>query len=244
MARPPSPLQRRKTMEKKMNDKTALVRRCLLTPTELHVRETEGGQSRTITGYAVLFGVQSAPLWQDEDSEAREVIAPGAITRELLDGQDIKMTMFHDRQLILARSNKANGTLSYEVDEKGVKFEFEAPNTVDGDKALELVRRGDISGCSFAFSTRYYDDACVERTAAVVNGVTMITYRVKAITGVYDFTLAADPAYPDTSVEAREFAATLREDSPEEEEGEKPEDKEKITEQVREMRRAANHTII
>lgn len=229
---------------KQTNNKDKVVVRMLHTCSDVQVREAGEGEepSRTITGYAILFGVPSNPLWSDEDSEAREVIAKEAVTTELLDGQDIKFTMFHDRQLILARSCKGSGTLKYRVDDKGVSFEFDAPNTVDGDKALELVRRGDIAGCSFMFSTRYYDDACVERTANVVNGVTMITYNVKAITGIYDFTLAADPAYPDTSVEARDFADKLHESA-------KPQlldDKEKITkmrEQVREMRRAAGHRI-
>jgi Phage head maturation protease len=227
-------------MAKKNKDK--VVHRMLHTCSDVHIREANGEEpSRTITGYAILFGIPSDPIWSDEDSEAREVISKTAITKELLDGCDIKFTMFHDRQLILARSRNGVGTLSYNVDEKGVSFEFDAPNTVDGDKALELVRRGDISGCSFMFTTRYYDDACVTRTANVVNGVTMIIYTVEVVTGVYDFTLAADPAYPDTSVEARDFAADLHESI-------KPqqEDREKITkmrEQVRDMRRAAGHRI-
>ena len=105
-------------METKTMNKDTIIRRCLCTPTELHVREAAEGEapSRTITGYAILFNVPSAPLWSDEDSEAREVIAPEAVTKELLDGQDIKMTMFHNRQLILARSNKGGGTLSYTED--------------------------------------------------------------------------------------------------------------------------------
>jgi phage head maturation protease len=124
-----------------------------------------------------------------------------------------------------------------------VAFEFDAPKTAHGDEALELVRRGDLTGCSFMFSTRYYDDACVERTANVVNGVTMITYRVKAVTGVYDFTLAADPAYTDTSVEARELATELRKASqPNSQEPNK--DKEIMREQLREMRCAAKQTIV
>lgn len=215
----------------------------MFTLANLQVREAAEGEapSRTITGYAVLFGVPSAPLWQDEDSEAREVIAAGAITKELLDGCDIKMTMYHNRQCLLARSNKGVGTLSYEVDEKGVKFTFDAPNTQHGDEALELIRRGDISGCSFMFTTRYYDDACVSRTATVVNGVTMITYTVKAITGVYDFTITDNPAYPDTSVEAREFVDGLKE--PEQPKPE-PKDDTKMREQLREMRCAARCSII
>lgn len=198
-------------------------------------------QSRTITGYAILFNTLSAPLWADDEEEAREVIAPEAITKELLDGCDIKMTMFHDRQLILARSNNGAGTLTYTVDERGVAFSFDAPNTADGDKALELVRRGDISGCSFAFRTHYYDRAYVERSVERKDGKTLITYTVRSILGVYDFTLAADPAYPDTNceTEARELVSHLREqDKPE---GKRP--SEKMREQVQEMRRAASRPI-
>lgn len=233
---------------KTMKNKNLIVRRCLCTPTELHVRESAEGEapSRTITGYAILFNVPSAPLWSDEDSEAREVIAPEAVTKDVLDAQDIKMTMFHDRQLILGRSNKGGGTLSYTVDDKGVAFEFDAPNTVDGDKALELVRRGDISGCSFAFTTHYYDSDFVERQSEVApNGVNKITYRVKAVTGIYDFTLAADPYYPDTSVEAREFAKELkREQTPEPDTKQEEEKKAKMREQLREMRHAAKSSLV
>lgn len=227
-------------MEKK--NKNELVRReVVVTCADLHVRESEGGApSRTIVGYAILFNTPSAPLWSDEDEEAREIIAPEAITKELLDGCDIKFTMFHDRQLILARSKNGAGTLSYTVDEKGVAFEFEAPNTADGDKALELVKRGDLAGCSFMFSTHYWDEAFVSRSVEVRDGRAYITYTVKAVTGVYDMTLAADPAYPDTSVEAREFARDLREAAkPAEPEAPKV-DKVKVEKQLREMRRAAN----
>lgn len=227
------------TMER---NKDTEVKRVLRTEAaELRVREAaEGENSRTITGYAILFNTPSAPLWADDDSEAREIIAPEAITKELLDGCDIKFTMFHDRQLILARSKQGSGTLSYKVDSKGVCFEFEAPQTADGDKALELVRRGDISGCSFAFTTRYWDRDFVERTSKVVNGTTMITYTVKGITGVYDFTLAADPAYPDTSVEARQLREALQEVAPEPIQP----NNEKMRMQVREMRRAAKQNLL
>lgn len=200
-----------------MNDHTnhdtgEVLRREFLSCGNLHIRENPGGEepSRTITGYAILFDTPSAVLWADEDSEAREVIAPEAVTRELLDSSDIKFTMFHDRQLILARSRQGHGSLRYSIDERGVCFEFEAPRTAEGDKALEAIRRGDIAGCSFAFSTRYWDKACVERSAESSGGGRVsVTYRVKAITGIYDMTLAADPAYPDTSVEARELRDSL-----------------------------------
>ena len=119
-------------------------------------------------------------------------------------------------------------------------FEFEAPKTSDGDTALELVRRGDISGCSFMFRTHYYDSAYVSRDVKRENGKTIVTYTVNTITGIYDFTLAADPAYPDTSceAEARELFTELRKRV---EDGNKTE---KIREQVREMRRAASRRLL
>lgn len=214
----------------------------LHTVADLHVRETPEGeaQSRTITGYAILFNVPSAPLYAYDDEEAREIISAAAVTKEFLDGCDIKMTMFHDRQLMLARSRNGCGTLTYTVDDKGVAFEFEAPNTADGDKALELVRRGDIAGCSFMFSTHYYDTGYVTRSVERVDGRTIVTYTVNTITGIYDFTLAADPAYPDTNceAEARELIEELREPKVEQ-----PKNNEKMCEQVREMRRAATQLL-
>lgn len=211
-------------------------RREIFTASQLRLREIDGkDESRTITGYAILFDVPSAPLYEDEEEVIREVIAPEAVSLELLNNSDIKMTMFHDRQLLLARSNKGSGTLSYGIDDKGVYFEFEAPDTADGDKAIELVKRGDIAGCSFAFSTRYYDRAFVEES--VVHGDKVeVTYRVKVITGIYDFTLAADPAYPDTSVEAREIVDALHQ--------RRQRENEKIEKQIAEMRRAASTKIV
>ncbi len=226
-------------------DKTKkIIKRELVVPGTLCVREAGEGepQSRTITGYAILFNTPSAPLWEDDEDECREVIAPEAITKEVLDASDIKMTMFHDRQLILARSREGKGTLTYNVDEKGVSFEFEAPNTADGDKALELVRRGDISGCSFAFSTYYWDSGYVTRTQNLGDdGKRHIVCTVRQVRGIHDFTLAADPAYPDTSCSAdeRELVEELRGIS----QPEPPKDLEKMREQVREMRRAASQSL-
>ena len=114
---------------------------------------TEGeSNSRTIEGYAIVFGVESRIL-SDYWDNYREIIEPGAITEERLKEMDIKMTMYHNREKILARSTNGEGTLKLSVDDVGVKYSFEAPNTVDGDTALELVKRGDLSGSSFMFWT-------------------------------------------------------------------------------------------
>lgn len=177
----------------------------------LRIREaTDGAESRTIEGYALKFGVRSRLLC-DWWNNYYEVLEPGCVTRETLDKQDIKLTMFHDRQLVLARSNKGNGTLSYEVDNVGVKFWAEMPHTVDGDKALELVSRGDIAGCSFIYST---DEGDSENAVSYErldekgdDGEDILLRHVKRIDNVYDFTITTDPAYEQTDVSKREVEA-------------------------------------
>ena len=158
----------------------------------------EGKESRTISGYAIVFGVESRIL-ADYWDNYREIIEPGAITEERLKDMDIKMTMYHNREKILARSNKGEGTLKISVDEVGVHYEFEAPNTVDGDTALELVKRGDLAGSSFMFWTDEKSGVSYEKRS---DGIML--RRVKTIGMIYDMTIAADPAYEQTTVAARE----------------------------------------
>ena len=167
-----------------------------------HLREAaDGGESRTIEGYAIVFGVRSVLLadWYDR---YYEVIEPGAIDEARLREMDIKMTMFHDREILLARSNKGQGTLKLSVDEVGVKYEFEAPRTCDGDNALELVRRGDLSGSSFTF---WSDEHSSVRYELLDDDV--LLRHVDRIDKVYEMTIAADPAYVETTVTAREVEA-------------------------------------
>lgn len=186
-------------------------KRTIATVSGLRIREaTDGAESRTIEGYALKFGVRSRLLC-DWWNNYYEVLEPGCVTREMLDKQDIKLTMFHDRQLVLARSNKGNGTLSYEVDKVGVKFWAEMPHTVDGDKALELVSRGDIAGCSFIYST---DEGDSENAVSYErldekgdDGEDILLRHVKRIDNVYDFTITTDPAYEQTDVSKREVEA-------------------------------------
>lgn len=188
--------------------------------------EAPGGAARTIEGYAIRFGEPSAVMGSIDGVPVVEVIDRGAVTRGLLDGSDILMTLYHDRGMILARSRQGKGTLSYDLDEAGVKFRFEAPATVDGDKAVELVRRGDICGCSFAFSTKYRSADHVEVVKDTgEDGKERRVCRVKKMTGIYDFTLTPDPAYPSTSVGLRDAMSAIEEmgrseESEESEEGE------------------------
>lgn len=192
---------------------TKAIKRKILNVESLRLRESsDGSESRIIEGYALKFGVRSV-LLNDYWSSYYEVLEPGCLTKAILDRQDVKLTMFHDRQLILARSNKGLGTLHYEVDAVGVKFWAEMPHTADGDKALELVRRGDIAGCSFCYSTDEADSenaVSYERTDEKDEyGESILVRHVKRIDNVYDFTLAADPAYEQTEVSRREIEQAL-----------------------------------
>ena len=164
---------------------------------------TEGeNNSRTIEGYAIVFGVESRIL-SDYWDNYREIIEPGAITEERLKEMDIKMTMYHNREKILARSTNGEGTLKLTVDDVGVKYSFEAPNTVDGDTALELVKRGDLFGSSFIFWVGMQDFTREKGKDGIY------IHRVKNIRKIDDMTIAADPAYEQTTVAARETYGRL-----------------------------------
>jgi HK97 family phage prohead protease len=167
---------------------------------KLSVREAAPdaqGESRTITGTAIVFNVESEVL-DDWGYRFREVIKPEACTMEFLNSQDIKMNMLHDRDLTLARCNKGTGSLRLSVDERGVNFEFEAPKCDIGDRCLEMVRRGDYSGCSFEFWPEDYD--VEEREGG--KDVKITHKKFRAITAL---TIGMDPAYKQTSVNAREL---------------------------------------
>ena len=165
----------------------------------LAVRELEAGQegeSRTICGRAIVFNSESE-LLDDFGMRFREVILPEAATMDFLLTQDIKMNMLHDRKQTVARWNKGKGSLRLSVDEQGVNFEFEAPKCDLGDRCLEMVRRGDYSGCSFEFYPDKYD--VQER------GKEDVLVKHSRFSRIGALTIGLDPAYKQTSVNAREL---------------------------------------
>ena len=165
---------------------------------QLSVREAAPdaqGESRTIVGTAIVFNAESEIL-DDWGKRFREVIRPEACSMEFLNSQDIKLNLLHEREMSIARANKGVGNLHLSVDERGVNFEFEAPRCDLGNRALELIRAGVYSGCSFEFLPQDYD--VTERGEDV-----LITHtKFRAITAL---TIGMDPAYKQTSVNAREL---------------------------------------
>jgi HK97 family phage prohead protease len=155
------------------------------------------GESRTITGTAIVFNRESQVL-DDWGERFREIILPEAVTMAFLNTQDVKLNLLHDRKLTIARCNKgaANSSLRMSVDQNGVNFEFDAPKCDLGDQALELVRNGVYSGCSFEFKPKDY-----EKT---VNG-NDVTITHRSFEYMNALTIGMDPAYTQTSVNVREM---------------------------------------
>jgi HK97 family phage prohead protease len=202
---------------------------------QLAIREAAQGQegeSRTITGRAIVFNAESEVL-DDWGERFREVILPEAVTMEFLNTQDVKMNMLHERELTIARCNKGQGSLRMAVDEQGVTFEFEAPNCDLGDRCLEMVRRGDYSGCSFEFYPKDYE---VERTNGA-DGKDEVIIRHKSFEFLNALTIGMDPAYKQTSVNARELDKLTPEGKKEAEEQAKREAEEQAKQKA--MRAAA-----
>ena len=147
---------------------------------------------RSVEGYAVVFESQS------ENLGFYEVIHRGAITEDTIKESDVFCKFNHSDEKILARSKYGEGSLSLEVDDKGVKYRFEAPNTALGDELLEYLNRGDLASSSFAFTVSKEEGS--ERWHKA-NGV---IYRdIYKIDKLYDVSPVFQPAYEATSCSAR-----------------------------------------
>ena len=125
----------------------------------LHVRETEDGQqSRTIEGKPIVFGVRSVNLtpWSSTH-EVYEVLEPGGITNELLQRSDVILNLNHLKsgaRRVGRRNMNGKGTLSLRLAGDHIGCGCDLPNTNNANDALELMKRGDITGMSFAFGGR------------------------------------------------------------------------------------------
>lgn len=168
------------------------------------LRSEDGVETRILEGYAAVFERESEYLG------FFETIHRGSITEELINKSDVVMCYNHDPEKMLARSRNGEGTLQLSVDDHGLKFRFEVPDTTVGNDVLALVKRGDLQGCSFAFAV----DAS-NPNAEKWEEVDGVLHRyINEIAGLYDTSIVTYPAYPDTDVQAR--AKKAKEDIEEE----------------------------
>lgn len=155
---------------------------------ELRSFDTQFGvNDRTVEGYAVVFDSESADIgWV-------EIIHRDAITEETIKNSDIFAKFNHEDDKVLARSRNGEGSLKLELDEHGLKYSFEAPQTYIGDELLEHLKRNEINQSSFAFVISKESDA---QNWYKKDGV---VYReINKIDKLFDVSPVFRPAYPDT----------------------------------------------
>jgi HK97 family phage prohead protease len=120
-----------------------------------------------------------------------ERIAPGAFRKTLTETPDVRLLINHEG-LPLARTK--NGTLRLQEDQTGLYMDADLPDTQAARDLYTLVERGDVDQMSFAFRVirQKWNEGRTERTLTELSladgDVSVVTY----------------PAYPTTSVEARE----------------------------------------
>ena len=169
----------------KARSKMKKTERRTFTVRDIEARQAEDGTMR-MAGYAAVFNEPSVPL------PFIEKIAPGAFRKTLSETPDVRLLVNHEG-LPMARTK--NGTMRLKEDDKGLYFEAELANTQEARDLYTLVERGDVDQMSFAFRVirQKWNDDRTERSLTEVSladgDVSIVTY----------------PAYPATSVEAREL---------------------------------------
>ena len=138
-----------------------------------------------IAGMAIVFNERSEVL-----GDFREIIAPDAM--EGCDVSDVVCLNNHDNHIPLGRT--PNG-LTFETRADGFYFVATPPNTTTAKDAMEEIRSGNITGCSFQFSIA---PGGSDWDTDPITGGEIRT--VKKIAKLYDVGPVTMPAYLQTSV--------------------------------------------
>lgn len=175
-----------------------MIQRRLASPPSLRAGGVSSAPGRQLVGYAAKFGVESGVMYDpgiycDRAGRALpfvEVLDPGCFARTLRDMPDVRALYNHNTDAVLGRT--ASGTLRLSVDRDGLHFVDDLPDTIDGQRARELVGRGDIDGCSFGFS--------IVRNQLVERSGRPALHTILDV-NLYEISIAvAFPAYPQTEV--------------------------------------------
>lgn len=167
--------------------------------------DAEATAGPKIQGYAAVFN-EFYVLYEDPGFLVRETIVPGAFTPVMSD--DVRCLFNHDADNVLGRTT--SGTLVLAQDAKGLSYANVMDETRIGKDVYLFVKRGDVSGCSFAFIVRKatWDEEELD------NGVTRWTRKIEEMEQLFDVGPVTYPAYEQTTVDARELrsADTIPED--------------------------------
>jgi len=153
--------------------------------------ERRADNKPVLVGHAAVFDKLSVPLWG-----FREKVAKGAFGKSIGRGDDVKALIDHDSSLILGRS-KAR-TLKLKEDDEGLAVEIFPPDTQVGRDAVTSVERGDLDQMSFGFRTvkDQWDRSDADHPIRTLIEVDL-----------FDVSIVAFPAYPDTDVALRGLKA-------------------------------------
>ncbi|MGP9579694.1 HK97 family phage prohead protease [Halomonas sp. AOP42-E1-40] len=159
----------------------------------------EGDQETTrIVGYGAVFNQRSDMIM----GMFMERIAPGAFDDVL--GDDVRGLFNHDPNFVLGRTRSK--TLSLSVDGEGLRYEIDPPDTQTvRDLVLAPLRRGDITGSSFAFRVAPDGDEWTEGE----DGIVIRT--INRFSRLLDVSPVTYPAYPDAGAAARSLEARCSE---------------------------------
>lgn len=140
--------------------------------------------SRILSGYAAVFNSESKDL-----GGFTEMISPTAF-EGVIERSDVFAVLDHDRNKVLARSKMGKGSLELNIDQKGLQFRFESPNTTLGNDVLSMVKRGDLTDASFCFTVE--DESWQKRE----DGSYLRT--INKIGDLFDVAICYNGAYPES----------------------------------------------
>jgi HK97 family phage prohead protease len=153
------------------------------------VRAVEGAPKKMILrGYPILFNTPTKiRSWY---GEWEETIAPHALDNT--DLSDVYLMVGHNPDNVLGRAGR---NVRLEVDETGLFFECELPNTQYARDWYNLVESGIVDGMSFGFNCE--GDTWTEATENEI-----AKRVVNNITKLWEITITPFPAYGEASVVA------------------------------------------
>ena len=164
--------------------------------TNLTVKRDLGNGTRQLSGYAVTFNQPSNPL------PFIEYIRPGAFNN--VDMSQVRLLYAHDYNNILARVD--SGTLSLKVDDKGLFFVANIPDTPLGNDVYANVQNGNIKGLSF--------NAVIDPNGGDTWGQDdygNVIHTITQFKQLNEISLTPIPAYTETSVQVkRDYKEALK----------------------------------
>lgn len=158
----------------------------------------EGG-GRFLRGHAAVFGQKSHDL-----GGYRVEIAPGAFSNVLAQNPDVHLVWDHDTRYVLART--ISGTLELKQDAQGLSVWASLAPTSYADDLAILMERGDVDQMSFACDIGQDD-----WTQDGEGDDSEVTRTIMSVSGLYDVTVCAQGAFPQTETALAADLASARE---------------------------------